>query len=91
MVDGPQAEAPVERQRGLGGAEHGHPPPSRAGEGEEAGKQRLEGVRLADRVAGDDRDTADDAVGEERVVLLGEEVRLVRPQRERRQRVGAPR
>ena len=42
-------------------------------------------------IAGDDCDAADDAVGEERRLVVVEEVRLVGAEDERRQRVDAPR
>ena len=47
-------------------------------------------VARADRIARDDGDAPDDAVGEEGVSSLREEVRLVAAQDERRERVRAP-
>ena len=56
---------------------------------DEARDQVVERARLPDRVARDDRDSADDAVGDERVVVAREEVGLVEAERERREGVGA--
>ena len=47
-------------------------------------------LRRPDRVARDDRDAADDPVGEEGALVVAEEVRLVGAQHERRERVDAP-
>ena len=90
VIDRPQLKATVERERILGRPEHGHPPAAAACEDEEAREQRLQGIRLSDRVAGHDRHAADDTVGEERVLVRREEVRLVRAQCERRERVCPP-
>ena len=80
----------VERQPRLGRAEDRDPPVTRAGARDESADDsgRRSGGPIG--IAGDDRDAAHDAVGEEGRLVVREEVRLVRTQDERRERVRAP-
>ncbi|HEY2940023.1 MAG TPA: hypothetical protein VGJ27_09425 [Gaiellaceae bacterium] len=90
VVESVQAAGPVEPEAVLGRAEDRQPPAALAGEGDEQVEQPAESRGRPDRIAGDDRDPADHAIGEERALVLREVVRLVRPQDERRERVRAP-
>src|SRR5262249_35401459 len=88
VVERAQTERAVEAERALRNAEHGDAPAARVREVEKAADEPAR-VSVPDRVAGNDRDAARDAVGEERPTVLGEEVRLVGATRERRDRVVA--
>ena len=87
VVERVQPVHPVERESSLRDAEHRDPPIAAVRVLDEARDERREPGRLADRVTRDDRDAADDTVGEKRLPLRVEEVRLVAPERERRERV----
>ncbi len=91
VVQRMEASGGVERQEPLRGAEDRDTPVARVRMLDECGDQVVEPVVRADRVAGDDCDAADDAVGEERGLVVVEEVRLVGSQDERRERVDSPR
>jgi hypothetical protein len=90
VVEGVEPALRVELEAALRGAEDREPPTTLAREGDEAVEERLVGRGRPDRVAGDDRHAADHAVGEERELVVGEEVRLVGPEHERGEGVGAP-
>ena len=90
VVERMQTVRPVAVEARLGCAEDRDPPVARVGEGDEAVDEVRELLGRADRVAGDDRDAADDAVGEERALTLAEEIRLVGAEHERRERVDPP-
>ena len=90
VVQRVQSVCGVDRQPGFGCAEDRDPPVAGASASDEAADERGAFVRRADRIAGDDCDAADDAVGEERRLVVVEEVRLVGAEDERRQRVDAP-
>src|SRR5205823_14168131 len=62
VVEGVQAVLAIEGQSVLGRAEDRDPPAPRPREVEKGTDQRREAVRRADRVAGHDRDAADDPV-----------------------------
>ena len=81
----------VQVETAVGGAEDRDPPVAGVRELDEPLQQLAEPRRRPDRVTGDDRDAADDLVGEEGGLVLGEEVRLVPAQDERRERVDPPR
>ena len=81
----------VDRQPPLGGAEDRDPPVALTRVGDEAPDELRPAIRRSDGIARDDRDAADDAVGEKRGLVVGEEVRLVGAEHERRERVEAPR
>ena len=89
MVERPQAVPAVEWEAALAGAEDSNTPVALVGELLERRQERLDRARVSDRVAGDDRDAGNHRVGEESVTVRAEEVRLVRPEDERRQRVPA--
>ena len=91
VVERVQPVRRVQRQAALGRAEDRDAPVARVRVLDEPADQLVEALARPDRVARDDRDAADDAVGEERRFVLGEEVRLVGAQHERRERVDAPR
>ena len=82
---------PVKVERALGCAEDRDPPAARVRELDEVADEVCEAVRRTDRVARDDRDAADHLVGNERLLIVVEEVRLVGAQDERGERVGSPR
>ena len=88
-VDRAQADrVPVGEVR-AGDAERRDAPGVRVAVAREVGEQGRRGGGIADRIAGDERDAADGAVGEEGRALLVEEVRLVAAQREVGERVAA--
>src|SRR5439155_23565825 len=91
VVERVQPAAAVEVETRRRGTEDRETPVARVGERDEAVDERRKLVARADRIAGDDRHPADDAVGEERPLALAEEVRLVGAERERRERVDPPR
>ena len=86
-VERAQPDRVPARHPGAADAEHGDPPRMAMALGKELAQQVGNRVRLADRVARDERDAAGHAVGHERAPLGVEEVRLVAPQREVAQRV----
>ena len=69
-------------------AEHAERPAAALGEAREGLDERREGCRVADRIARDERDAGDDAIGDEAGAVGAEEELLVGAQRERRERVG---
>src|SRR5205085_9116083 len=90
VVERVQAVRAVEPEASLRRAEDGDPPATGMGERDEAPEQLLEAFGRPDGIARDDRDAADDLVGEEGALVLAEEVGLVGAEDERRERVGAP-
>src|SRR5205823_1692135 len=77
VVEGMEAVRAVEAEPPLRGAEDRDPPVAFMRVIDEAADQGVEGGRTPDRVARYDCDTADDAIREKRVAVLGEEERLV--------------
>ena len=91
VVEGMQPVPRVQRQPTLGGSEDRDPPVALVRVGDEQPQELVERLRRADRVARDDRHAAQHPVGEKRRLLRPEEVRLVGPEHERRERVHSPR
>ena len=90
VVEGVKTVSAVDVEAALADAENGDPPVALPGERDEPGDKPVELGGRADRVARHDRNSADDPIGEERALVLAEEVRLVGAQHERRERVCAP-
>ena len=90
VVERMQSVRGVHPERPFRRAEDRDAPPARVGEPHEASDQPRKAVRRPDRIAGDDRHTADHLVGEECALVIGEEVRLVPPEDERREGVDSP-
>ena len=90
VVERVQSVGAIARQRVLRSAEHGDAPVALVGERDVSLEEPLEAVWCAHRVPRDDGHAADDLVGEERALVLVEEVRLVGAEDERRERVDAP-
>src|SRR5439155_10452350 len=91
VVERVKAVAAVDLEAALAGAEDRDAPVALVRECDEAGDEAVESVARTDRVAGDDGDAADDLVREEGGAVGGEEVRLVGPEHEGRERIRAPR
>ena len=91
VVERVQAVPRVQAERILRRAEHGDAPAARVRELEEPADELGEPIRRTDRIAGDNRDPADDLVREEPRLVRVEEVRLVTSEDERRERVDPPR
>src|SRR5262249_22765898 len=89
VVERLQAVAAVEVEAPLRDAEDRDAPVAAASMPDEARDEVVERALSADRIARDDRDAVHDAIGEERALVLVEEVRLVGPEHERRERVDA--
>src|SRR5262249_7387915 len=91
VVQGVQPVRAVEPEPPFRRAEDGDAPVARVRVLGEAPHERVEALRRADRVAGDDGDAAGAAGGGERVAGGAEEVRLAPAQHERRERIPPPR
>jgi hypothetical protein len=91
VVERVEPVPPVQLEPRLGRAEDRHAPVAAAGVRDERVHQPVECFRRSDRITGDDRDAADDAVGEERGLVGAEEERLVGAENERCERVRSPR
>src|SRR5262249_45484339 len=85
-----QAMRAVEVEETFGGTEDRKSPVALARVCDEARDEVARLAGRADRITRDDRNATDDAVAEERVAVLGEEVRLVRAEGERGERVAPP-
>src|SRR3979490_201040 len=89
VVERLQPKRPVELEPALRRTENRDAPIALMRVLDEARNQYFTRVRTPDRIAGDDCDTADDAISKKRRAVLCEEVRLVPAQRERSERVCA--
>jgi hypothetical protein len=88
-VAGPQTDVGVPVGIGSPDRQEGAGPPPSAAPGEELADDTIDRCRVTDRVAGCERMTTDGRVGDHGITVGGEEVPLVVPEREVRERVRA--